>query len=77
MIWQEIVGNGQQKLVAITAILAFIEEVVTTSATFTRFIATTAILPMLTDAIRSAHFYICRAELCENQNYNNRKVVLI
>ena len=69
--------NGQQKLIAIPPILALIEEVFTTTATLTRAIATSALLPVLTATVRSAHFYICRAELCENQNYNNRKVVLI
>ena len=66
MIWQEIVGNGRQKLIAITAILAFIVEVVTTTATVTRVLATSPILPVLAADIRFAHFYICRAELCEN-----------
>ena len=66
MIWQEIVLNGRQKLLAIPTILALLEEVLTTTAAVTRTIAPTAILPMLTATIRSAHFYICRAELCES-----------
>ena len=77
MIWQEIVGKGRQKLLAIPTLLALIEEVVTTAAAVTRALASSTILPMLAAIFRSAHFYICRAELCENQNYNNRKVVLI
>ena len=66
MIWQEIVGNGQQKLIAIPTVFAFIEEVFTTTATVTRVLATSPILPVLAADIRFAHFYICRAELCEN-----------
>ena len=66
LIWQEIVGTGQQKLVAIPTILAFIEEVVATTATVTRVFAAATVLPMLAATFRFAHFYICRAELCEN-----------
>ena len=68
--------NGQPKP-TYPAVLALVEEVVTATATVTRVVATPTILTMLGTTIRFAHFYICRAELCENQNYNNRKVVLI
>ena len=66
MIWQEIVGNGRQKLISIPALLAFLEEVVAAAAAIARGLAATTVLPLLTASIRFAHFYICRAELCEN-----------
>ncbi|HCF35090.1 MAG TPA: hypothetical protein DER15_07255 [Clostridiales bacterium] len=61
--------NGQQKLIAIPTLLALVEEVITATATITRVIAATAILPVLKASFRFAHFYICRAELCENQKF--------
>ena len=61
--------NGPQKIVVIPGDITFLEEIVTAAAAaaaVTRVIATSSALPMLTDSVRSAHFYICRAELCEN-----------
>ncbi|HCF34899.1 MAG TPA: hypothetical protein DER15_06235 [Clostridiales bacterium] len=66
MIWQETVLNGQQKLLAIPSVLALVEEIFSATATVARVIASPTVLPVLSATVRFAHFYICRAELCEN-----------
>ena len=61
-IWQEIVENGQQKPIAVPTILVSIEEVFTSTATFTRVLAAPAVRRIAAAAIPSAHFYTCNAE---------------
>ena len=63
MIWQVMFMNGQQKLVAVPAILASVEEAITTVPSTTRaFASSTALLAAATTSA-SGHFYICRTEL--------------
>ena len=62
MIWQEIIGNGQQKPLAFRFIRAFIGEAFTIIAAVTPAIATTIVRAIAIPTIRSAHFYICNAE---------------
>ena len=66
MIWQVIVWNGQQKPLAILTVLALSVVVVAPTATTTRAIIATTTRPMLTLAVLSVHFYICRTEHAPN-----------
>ena len=67
MIWQEIAENGQQRPVAGPTSLACIEEAVTPFTLFALAVATAMPRPVLAASILFAHFYICRAERCENE----------
>ena len=62
MIWQEIVGNGQQKPLAIRFLRAFIGEAITIVAAITLAFAATLVRAIAIPPVRSAHFYICNAE---------------
>ena len=62
MIWQEIIGNGQQKPIAIRVIRAFIGEALTLVATISPAFAASIVRALAIPTIRSAHFYICNAE---------------
>ena len=60
--WLVIAENGQQRPVAIPAILVLTVEAVTTTAAATRAIATTTVRLTATTAFPLGHFYICRTE---------------
>ena len=53
--------NGQQKLLAILAVLVSTEEAFSTSATATLAVATTALRPRLTAPFLFAPLYSCNA----------------
>ena len=61
MIWQEMMWNGQQKPLAMPALLASDVEAVAAAAS-TRVIASTLARPLPTTPIPFAHFYIGRTE---------------
>ena len=77
MIWQETHRNGQQKPLAIPTIRANTEEALAFTAFFTLALVATALRPLAVSTVLSAHFYICRAGLCENETLIGRGVVLI
>ena len=54
--------NGQQRPIALPTILVSLEEVVTSAAAVTRVRAATALRPLPSAALPSAHFYTCNAE---------------
>ena len=62
MIWQVIVGNGQQRPVAIPSILVLTGVAFTTAAATTRALAAAALRALAMTASLSGHFYICRTE---------------
>ena len=62
MIWLVIVGNGQQRPLAIPTILALAGEALTTSAATTRAFATTSIRAIAVTTFLLGHFYTCRTE---------------
>ena len=61
-IWQVTVMNGQQRPVAVPTILVLAGEAVTSAATTTRAVATTALRALAMTSSLSGHFYICRTE---------------
>jgi len=67
MICQETLGNGQQRPLAMLAVLAFIVEGVTLQAlavrTFALAIASALARPIAAASIRSAHFYMWHCKL--------------
>ena len=69
--------NGQPRPIAFPAFRACTEEAFATTATFTRVTAATIVRVTQSTAMRSAHFYICRTGLCENETLIGRGVVLI
>ena len=62
MIWLVIVVNGQQRPLAIPAILVLLEEAFTATVAATRVFAATSIRLTATAAFPLDHFYICRTE---------------
>ena len=63
MIWQVMFMNGQQRLVALPAVLASVGEAITTIPAATRAVASSLALLAATATSASGHFYICRTEL--------------
>ena len=59
--------NGQQRPLAMPAVLVLVEVVATTTVATARAVVFTSILPMLTVPILSANFYIYNTESCKNQ----------
>ena len=62
MIWLVTVLNGQQRPLAVPAILALAGEAVTAAAAATRAVAAAAIRAVAMAAFLLGHFYICRTE---------------
>ena len=62
MIWLATVMNGQQRPIAIPAVLALTGEAFTTAATTTRAFAATLVLALAMTTFLLGHFYICRTE---------------
>ena len=62
MIWQVIVGNGQQRPVATATLLVLYVEAITTTATAARAVVATTLRPTAAATIPSVHFYTCRTE---------------
>ena len=62
MIWLVIVWNGQQRPIAIPAILVLAGEAITLTATTTRAVAATAMRALALTTFLLGHFYICRTE---------------
>ena len=60
MIWQVIAENGQQRPIAVPALLALAGEAITASAASTRAIATTPLRAVAMTAFPLGHFYTCR-----------------
>lgn len=63
MIWQVMLMNGQQRLLAFTALLASGEEALASILASSQAFATAATLPAASTTPASGHFYICRTEL--------------
>ena len=62
MIWQVIVGNGQQRPVATAAaFLVLYVEAVTVTAAVTQVVVATNLRPTATAPLHSAQSYTCRA----------------
>ena len=62
MIWQVIAENGQQRPIAVPTILVLAGEAITTAATTTRAVASTAIRALAMATFPLGHFYTCRTE---------------
>ena len=62
MIWLATVGNGQQRPLAVPAILVLAGVAFTAAATSTRAIATSALRALALPAFLLGHFYTCRTE---------------
>ena len=61
-IWQVTVMNGQQRPLAIPAVLVLTGEAYTSAATTARAFAATTLRAMAVTTSLSGHFYICRTE---------------
>ena len=61
MIWQVIVGNGQQRPLASATVLVLYVEAIAATAPTTRAVAA-SVRPAAASTIHSVHFYTCRTE---------------
>lgn len=78
MIWQVMKENGQQKPIAVPAVLVSVEEAFTATPATTRVVATTTALLSATRALVFAQFYMCRTLLRSNGiKYKNKTFCII
>ena len=73
MIWQVILGSGQQRPIAFRTFLVLFAVADTTAAAITRPVASTLALLTASFLSLSVHFYMCRTELFENRDLNSIK----